>query len=179
MQRAFVANTEKDCTLLDTSTSVSWEWAGTWDNAIKNFFPQYASNGIVTGLFPVNVPFPIPVLEFGPFEQYKILSPPTSADSNSNSNSYSNATAANPKRTVLFKPREWRGTGCSPKANCPKSADLAAELSGMKKGSVVGIYTTTDGGISLNDIYDMVAALDEHVEVVHHQDLVAAALARG
>jgi hypothetical protein len=55
VQASFVTNTELDCTLYNTSGTVHWEWFGTWTRAIDNFMPQYAKNGIVKSIFPVNV----------------------------------------------------------------------------------------------------------------------------
>eukprot|EP00854_Cymbomonas_tetramitiformis_P005561 gene5561-6746_t len=157
MQANFMSNTERDCVLLNTSASVTWEWFDTWSTAIKHVYPKYAKQNTVRGLFAVNVPYMFPVLNFGPKEHYKILG----------------------GKVVLFKPREWRGPACTPKSACPTAHELAAEINGYPKGTVSHIYVTSDGGGNLGDIYDMVAALDEHVEVSNHEMLVQAALQRG
>lgn len=34
-QAQFVANTERDCLLMNTSATVEWEWQGTWEQAVK------------------------------------------------------------------------------------------------------------------------------------------------
>ena len=49
-QAAFVANTERDCTLLATSMTTAWEFAGHWLHAIKEYFPRYATRGASTCL---------------------------------------------------------------------------------------------------------------------------------
>jgi len=46
---------------------------------------------------------------------------------------------------------------------------LAAQLNGYKPGSVIPIYITSDGGANLDDVYQLVAKLGEHVEVVGTQ----------
>ena len=40
-QASFVANTETDCQMLDTSATVAWEFAGSWANAIKECADPY------------------------------------------------------------------------------------------------------------------------------------------
>eukprot|EP00041_Stephanoeca_diplocostata_P012917 m.218194 g.218194 ORF g.218194 m.218194 type:complete len:572 (-) comp19143_c0_seq3:165-1880(-) len=156
-QQSFVANTERDAMLLNTSGSVHWEFTGGWDRAIENFFPLYATRNVVKGLFPVNVPFMIPIAAFGADEHYKII-----AD-----------------RVVLFKPQEWRGTTCTGAAQCPSAAQMAARLSNFPRGTVTNIYVTSDGGGNLQMLYDMVDALDAHVELVNQEVVVRAALSRG
>ena len=41
-QARYVASTERDCRLMNTSATVDWEWADTWPNAEKNYFPRYS-----------------------------------------------------------------------------------------------------------------------------------------
>jgi predicted RNA-binding protein associated with RNAse of E/G family len=41
---------------------------------------------------------------------------------------------------------------------------------------VSAIYTTTDGGSGMQDLYDLVALLGEHVELVDHEALADFAL---
>ena len=86
-QAEFVAATEADARLLSTDATVDWEWFSTWHRAFE-FFPQYARNGVIRGIFPVNVPYMFPVPQFLDGEFIKVL----------------NGT------TVVFRPREWRGT---------------------------------------------------------------------
>ena len=99
----------------------------------------------MTALFPVDVPFDLPVFAFGKDEFYKVLK----------------------NRTVVFRPREWRGSGSS---NLPFSGKeylnataMAAELNGYPPGTVAYIYLTSDGGASLSEFYDLVPKLGEHV----------------
>ena len=133
-----MANTERDCELLSTSTSVHWEWFSTWNRSIANFMPQYAAKHVVQGLFAVNVPFlfPMPEGHFEKGEHYRILDSPNESGG----------------RVVLFKPREWRGTDCGPPYDCPSSATLATAVSNYPKGSVAHIYLTSDGGASIDDV---------------------------
>merc|ERR550514_1044425 len=41
-QASFVARTERDAVLMGTDSTVAWEFAGTWGNAIKKYFPRYS-----------------------------------------------------------------------------------------------------------------------------------------
>jgi len=157
-QAAFVKNTERDSTLLNTSGMVSWELSMTWVNAIKSYFPRYANDGIVRSAFAVNVPFNLPVAAFGLHQYYKVLG----------------------GKVVLFRPREWRGTsgGGVPlgKDTMISAKEMAAEINGYPKGTVSYIYMTSDGGAKLDDFYDLVQELDEHVQIVNHNAIANMAL---
>lgn len=164
-QAKFVEHTERDCELLSTSATVAWEFMGSWENAIDSYFPRYADRGVVTALFPVNVPFMIPIKEFRRDEDFKVIG----------------------DKTVLFKPREWRsaagecggdGAGATPAKFCLTAAEMAEELNTKPLGSVSHIYLTSDGGLSIEDVIEMVEFLAPHVQVVHHHDLAEAALQR-
>jgi len=159
-QTAFVQQTEADCTLMNTSGVVTWEFTGTWESAITHVYPQYTPTpgGEPRALFAVNVPYMLPVLPFGLTQQYKLLGPE--------------------KKVVLFRPREWRG-GDGSGAQEKTAAQMAAELNGDRRGSVVAIYTTSDGGLHPTLLYDMVKMLGPHVEVVPPQTLAALAVQRG
>ena len=110
---------------------------------------------MVRGLFAVNVPFVEPILAFAPGEEFRVVG----------------------GKTVVFKPREWRGV--SGKDQWDKTAAaMAAELAGLPRGAVTQIYTTSDGGFHLSDMYEMIAALPEHVEIVNHNVIVDMALQR-
>jgi hypothetical protein len=152
-QARFVAATEKDAVLMDTSATVSWEPATAWGKAIRDFYPRYAAANVVQGLFAVNVPYMVPIPAFGLAEHYKVLD----------------------GKTVLFRPKEWRG-GRGGDAQDKNATDMAAEINGYAKGSVGHLYITSDGGANLELIYDMVGLLDEHVEIVNHRALTALAL---
>jgi hypothetical protein len=143
-QAAFVAATETDAWLLNTSTTVEWEVMGTWAAALETYAPRYAARGQVKGLVSVNVPYLVPVLEFGG-EPVKVV----------------NGSVA------VFAPFEWRGTtGGGPAPFTQNATAWAAQLNGMPAGSLVSIYLTSDGGASWQDFGDLAAMLGEHVEVV-------------
>ena len=72
-QAAFVAATERDCELLNTSVTVDWEFMLTWPGAIDAFYPRYAANEVVRSIVCVNVPYLVPVLAFGPGEFFKVI----------------------------------------------------------------------------------------------------------
>ena len=159
---SYVSSTEKDCELLSTSGTIEWEWIGHWKKAMSTYFPKYAANNIVRGVFTTNVPFmlPIPTL-FRPGEYFKIVS----------------------DNVVVFKPREWRGTeeGAAPltKHNYLSVEQMAYELNHLPLGTVSWIYVTSDGGAGIDLLYDLVQVLDEHVKVVNHESLVSLALQKG
>jgi hypothetical protein len=157
VQAAFVAATEADAALLNTSTSVEWEVMGTWAAAVADYAPRYARRGQVRGLLTVNVPYMVPVLEFGAGETVKVL----------------NGSVA------MFAPLEWRGTaGGGPAPFMQNASAWAAQLNGMPAGSLVSIYMTSDGGAQWQDFGDLAAALAGHVEVVPPDTLAALAVER-
>jgi len=155
LQAAFIRSTEKDCRLLNTSGSVTWEWFDSWASAIGLFFPQYAVNDVVRALFAVNVPYLVPILAFAPGEHFKVIG----------------------GKVVLFAPQEWRGTSCqSVTGQCVSAASMAERLNGYPAGTVTHIYVTSDGGANIQDIYQLVAHLAPHVEIVNNEVLALAAL---
>lgn len=167
-QAAFVAATEHDAWLMNTSATVSWEFTSTWNKAIANYFPRYAAgkDQVIQSCFAVNVPYFVPIRAFGRNEHYKII--------NANNN--------NNNTVVLFAPREWRGkdspnipfvkpTGLSP-------ADMAAEISSYPKGTVSHIYATSDGGFDFQQLTEMVDALEHHVRLVGSNELALRAKQR-
>jgi hypothetical protein len=157
-QAAFIARTEEDCHVMNTSALVSWEWFGTWNESIDRFYPQYGVNSVVRGIFPVNVPYMIPVLPFGRTQQYMLL--------------------GEHRDVVLFRPREWRGAKGSG-SQYRTAEQMAAELNGDERGSIVGIYTTSDGGMNLQLLYDTVKLLAPHVQIVAPEELASLAVQRG
>lgn len=168
-QQTFVANTERDAHLMNTSGAVDWEWFGTWAGAFKGFFPKYAANSIVRSLFGVNVPFNFPVLPFfGSNDTYRIVGA-------------SDAKAV--PGVIVFRPREWRGSGNTTIPFAQKEyltpQAMADELNGYPKGTVGHIYLTSDGGASVASFDKLVALLDEHVQIVNHNAIADMALARG
>ena len=199
-QVRFVANTERDGLLMNTSAMVEWEMLDTWPAAVREYFPRYSARGIVRSLFLVNVPYMFPVWLFKSGEFYHVLD---------------GKEGGHP--IVIFKPREWRGAssntskptlavpamakeinGCAPPARF-KTATLLSRAescayilkskhyftfcwSRYPPGTATAIYMTTDGGLlpaddkPLHNPYDLVAQLAEHVEVVDHEALVEFAL---
>jgi len=162
-QAKFVKNTEDDCDALDTSGTMAWEWFGSWENAIKTYFPRYSENNIVKGFFLVNVPYIFPIEAFR--GTYKVID----------------------NVGVMFKPlADWQHSNGGPgnEGPIPDYKDnmtpegLAGKISNMTLGSVTYVYMTHDAGNNLDTIYDCVSFLDEHVEVVNHNNLVEMALAK-
>ena len=93
-QARFVANTERDCFVMNTSASVEWEWYDTWEHAVRDYYPRYSARGIVRALITVNVPYMMPVWLFKEHEFYRVLE---------------GDHGGSREPVVLFKPREWRG----------------------------------------------------------------------
>jgi len=160
-QASFVQKTERDCELMGTSGVVAWEFFGTWRHAVKDYFPRYSERGVVRGLFGLNVPFFAPTGEFLPGEFHRKMG----------------------EKTILFRPRTWRGTKQDksiPKAVSAKDylspQDMAAEINNYPKGTASYIYLTSDGGCSIDCFYDLVPKLAEHVEVVSHEVLIDMAM---
>lgn len=166
-QQTFVKLTEEDAQLLNTSGAVAWEFMGYWHHAINEYFPRYSDNNVVRGLFGVNVPYMIPIAEFGFHEQFKVLG--------KNSN------------VVLFRPNEWRGSkDCSKQSavsaaicreNFKNATEMSAHINGFKPGTVAAFYTTSDGGMNMQLIYDTVKLLEDRVEIVNQEVIVEMALA--
>lgn len=162
-QAAFVAATEADAALLNCSSSVAWEFAGTWAAAIADYFPRYAARGVVRALFATNVPYVLPVVDFAPGEYSKILRDGAGG------------------ATVLFRPSEWRGTsGSANPVEHPfllSAAEMALLINALPAGTATHIYMTSDGGAVFQDFVDLAALLGEHVEVVDAGTLASMALA--
>lgn len=99
----------------------------------------------------VNVPYDLPVLEFG-----KQLFKPQGNSS------------------VVFAPHEWRGTrgaGGIPGAGVQNMnvTQMAEQINGYQPGAVTAIYLTSDGGGNLEIIDQLVAKLQPHVSVVGNE----------
>lgn len=149
-QASFVAATETDAYLLNSSGSVEWEFAGTWGAAISNYLPHYAARSVVNYFVAVNVPYMLPMLEFAADEFFKLIG----------------------GSVVLFRPNEWRGTsgGADPlKPFLPDAPTMAARVNGYPRGTVTQIYLTSDGGATLSDYFDLAELLAEHVEIVGNE----------
>ena len=81
------------------------------------------------------------------------------------------------RNVIVFRPREWRGTNAT--GASPFSAhayltvpEMAAEVNAYPGGTVTGFYLTTDGGFTIQNLFDLVASLREHVQVVTGSQLV-------
>jgi hypothetical protein len=158
-QANFVANTERVSQLMSTNALVGWETTTSWGNAFATYFPRYSARNIVQGVFAVNVPYLFDTLgTFG--------------------NNYYRMAGAN---TVVFRPREWRGTNEKNlgKSNNLSVQDMAAEINGYAPGTVTHLYCTSDGGFDLQDLTALVALMGEQVEIVDSFQLTEAAISRG
>jgi hypothetical protein len=55
-QSAFVAATELDAHIMNSSSTCEWEFFDTWAAALNEFLPKYARNSIIMAAFATNVP---------------------------------------------------------------------------------------------------------------------------
>ncbi|GMH92945.1 hypothetical protein TrST_g3806 [Triparma strigata] len=132
-RKLYAQNVEEDLKMMSSITTVHWEWFYSWRTAFSSYFPIF--NNLTTeprGFVLTNVPFMFPMFLYRRHELYKIIG----------------------ENVVVFKPNEWRGAGGSRNNETP--ADKGAEINGMKSGSITQIYATSDGGLNLGHIYDMV-----------------------
>ena len=97
-QDRFVAETEQDARILGITGTVHWDWFDTWQEAEDVFLPKYATaNSPIRGVFPVDVPYSSVAFPSWPADQFfEVLS------------------GAGGGQTVLFRPREWRGSLTTP-----------------------------------------------------------------
>lgn len=164
MQDKFVAATEKDARLLGTNSTVHWEWFTNWRYAEEKFLPKYAKReGAIKGLFPVNVPYLFPTFTWDHNRFFKVL------------------VGQHGGKAVLFRPREWRGINDRGERLDKKfylsPRNMAKELSEYPRGTVAGVYMTSDGGLTLeNSITELVKILPEHVRLVSTDTAVQLAL---
>jgi hypothetical protein len=112
-QARFVANTERDGLLMNTSAMVEWEMLETWPAAVRSYFPRYSARGIVRSLFLVNVPYMFPVRLFKKGEFYHVLD---------------RKEGGHP--IVMFKPREWRGASSNTSKPVLAVSAMAKEING-------------------------------------------------
>jgi hypothetical protein len=150
-QDRFVAATEADAVLLDLAGTVHWDWFETWQDAEDHFLPKYAhADGVVRGLFPVNVPYLFDAFPRWPRDQFfKVLSGEDGSE------------------VVVFRPRQWRGIDDDESPFFLSPQKMTEELAGYPPGTVTGVYMTSDGGLNLeNSFMELVRLLPSHVELV-------------
>ena len=162
-QDRFVTATERDANLLGIHSTVHWDWSGTWDDAENIFLPKYArSDGVIRGIFPVNVPYLLPTFPWWPDEWF-----------------YNILTGKDGGEVVVFRPREWRGIDDSDEFFLSPQ-NMADELANYPKGTVAWVYMTSDGGLSLeNSFMEMVKILPSHVQLVSADSAAKLALEAG
>lgn len=164
MQGNFVAATEEDARLFGTRSTVHWDFFDTWKYAEEVFLPKYAKmDGAIKGIFPVNVPYMLPIGTWNPNQFFKVI------------------TGQDGGKVVFFRPREWRGVhdngGPLDKEFYLSPAKMAEELGAYPRGTVTGIYMTSDGGLNLNNsVMELVTILPEHVHLVSADTAVRLAL---
>lgn len=159
-KKRYVENTERDCTIMSTNGLVDWQYAFTWKTAFKEYFPRYVDHGICTAFFGVNDPFLVPIWAFKSGEFFKVLG----------------------EKVVVFHSHEWRGA--EGHGHIPfteewflTAENFAREINNYPSGTVASIYLTSDGGGKIEDFFQLVENLGEHVQVLSSGPLVEMALA--
>ena len=163
MQDKFVAATEEDARLLGTRSTVQWEFFDRWQYAENAFLPKYAKmDGAIRACFPST--FPIcsrqaperqPVLQgdHRPGRREGGIVPPQRME------------------------RRQRKGGFMDKDFFLSPEKMAEELGAYPRGTVAGVYMTSDGGLSLtNAVMALVKVLPEHVRLVSSDNAVQLAL---
>ena len=56
LQSAFVAATEHDARIMNSSSTCAWEFFNTWAAALRDYFPRYNQNAVIKAAFATNVP---------------------------------------------------------------------------------------------------------------------------
>jgi len=150
-QDRFVTQTEQDARILGVKGTVHWDWFTTWQSAVQQFLPRYArTDGVIQGIFPVNVPYAIPIFPSWPADQFfEIL------------------VGNDGGRLALFRPRAWRGVNDSNPDFFPSPQRMAEQLASHPPGTVTWVYMTSDGGLSLENSFDeLVPLLPERIQLV-------------
>jgi len=154
MQEAYAKATEQDARLISAGSTVHWEFFHSWRHAENTFLPRYArKDGVIKGVFPVNVPYLLPTGTWQPSQFFKVIA------------------GQDGGKVALFRPREWRGVkdngGPMEEKFFLSPKRMAEELGAYPRGTITGIYMTSDGGLDLNNsIMELVKVLPEHVCLV-------------
>jgi hypothetical protein len=161
-QDRFVQATEEDACILGLTGTVHWDWFDTWSDAEETFLPKYATtDGAVRGVFPVNVPYVYPTFTWWPEDQF-----------------FEVLTGTDGGKIALFRPREWRGVDNDQDVHTLTPQRMADEIGGYPKGTVIWVYMTSDGGLTLeNSFLALVKLLPPHVQLVSTDTAAKLALA--
>ncbi len=160
-QDRFVAATQQDARILGITGTVHWDWNDSWHDAEDHFLPKYATaDGVIRGVFPVNVPYMFPAFDWWPDTRF-----------------FEVLTGTDGSKIVVFRPREWRGVNNNDDAFFLGPEKMADELAGYPKGTVTWVYMTSDGGLNLaNSFLAMAKLLPGHVQLVSADTAVKLAL---
>jgi hypothetical protein len=56
-QSAFIAATERDAYIMNSSSTCEWEFFNTWATALEDYLPKYGRNAVIKAAFATNVPY--------------------------------------------------------------------------------------------------------------------------
>lgn len=161
-EATFAAKTEQAAELLGTRSVVHWEWFQSWRDALDEFLPRYASEGgQIRGVFSINVPYLFEAFTWWPDDQMvEVLS------------------GADGGKLAVFRPQSWRGVNDSDDFHLSPQR-MADKLAAFPKGTVMWMYMTSDGGLSLeNSYFALTALLPAHVLLVSADAAAELAIAR-
>lgn len=163
-QDRFVRATEDDACALGLTGTVHWDWAGTWEDAVRSFLPKYARRGgPIRGIFPTNVPYPLPAFPSWPASRF-----------------YAVIEGTDGGQIAVFKPRQWRGVSSDTDRFLYRPQRMADEIAAYPRGTITWVYMTSDGGLTLqNSLLTLAGLLPEHVQLVSTDTAARLALAVG
>ena len=160
VQTEFVEQQNFQANLMDSTSSISWEWFFAWDLDFKTYFPRYIdarSQQEVTSrnFFLNDVPWPIPIPGMWlKGETYVIFGDVSDPSSN----------------VVAFKPAfNWQENGIGGLQLTPE--DCAKEIeSTCEVGTVQYVYMIQNNPVG--KVFQMVGNItDPNIEIVSHADL--------
>ncbi len=161
-QDRFVTQTEADARILGVKGTVHWDWFGTWQTAVQQFLPKYArADGVIQGVFPVNVPYAIPIFPGWLADQF-----------------FDILTGNDGGKLAIFRPHAWRGVDNSSADFFPSPQRMAEKLESYPPGTITWVYMTSDGGLSLeNSFAELVPLLPARIQLVSTDTAASLALA--
>ena len=138
-----------------------------WPEAETSTLPQYAQGKQINGIFPLSVPYLVPMFVAWGGKRYKVLNSPN----------------GNGGKAVLFRERSWRGVGDEVgEADFLGNAFLTVdemidELVGFPPGTVTYVYMTSDGGLTLENAFlELAEKAPPQLEIVSADTLTRLAL---
>ena len=157
VQAAYVRQQNAQASIMDTTSSIHWEWFFAWAGAFDNYFPRYVGSGNATAtttknFFLNDVPWPVPIPPML-LEYFQVVGDPASPATN----------------VVAFRPIfTWQQGGGGGFDLTP--AQVADWIGALPPGTVAYAYVIQNTDPKL--IFDAVESIaNPAVELVMHADL--------